>query len=356
MITGNKGEWSEIYTLLKLISDKKIFAGDAKLNKIEDIVYPIISILRDNKNSTHKYSYDSDIVIIDDKKEIVRIPICEFSKQAKFLLEKLKEKTKGTFAIPSIESFINSFHCTSLKAKSTKKSDITIVVHDVKAGINPTLGFSIKSQLGGASTLLNAGKTTNFIYEVSHLDITEIDKINSIETRSKIKDRILSIINNGGKFNFVGLENSVFYNNLLLIDSALPNILSELLYTFYSSSSTRLNDLLLCINNANPLEFDLQNGHPFYDYKIKRFLSDIALGMTPSSVWSGQLDATGGFLVVKEDGDILCYHIYNRNEFENYLVNNTKLETASSNRHNFGLLYEEKNKLFFKLNLQIRFH
>lgn len=46
MIKGNKGEWSEIYTLLKLISDKKIFAGDAKLNKIEDIVYPIISIFK----------------------------------------------------------------------------------------------------------------------------------------------------------------------------------------------------------------------------------------------------------------------------------------------------------------------
>ena len=40
---------------------------------------------------------------------------------------------------------------------------------------------------------------------------------------------------------------------------------------------------------------------------------------------------------------------------EDYLLNNTKLETASSSRHQFGQLYKENGELFFKLNLQIRF-
>ena len=35
MITGNKGEWSEVYALLKIIADKQLFAGDSDLNKIE---------------------------------------------------------------------------------------------------------------------------------------------------------------------------------------------------------------------------------------------------------------------------------------------------------------------------------
>lgn len=75
----------------------------------------------------------------------------------------------------------------------------------------------------------------------------------------------------------------------------------------------------------------------------------------PSKVWTGELDATGGYLVVKEDGEVLCYHIYNRNEFEDYLFANTKLETASSSKHKYGEIYEENGQLFFKLNLQIRF-
>lgn len=75
----------------------------------------------------------------------------------------------------------------------------------------------------------------------------------------------------------------------------------------------------------------------------------------PSKVWEGVYDAIGGYLIVKATGEVLCYHIYNKNEFENYLFANTKLETASSTRHEYGKIYEDNGQFFFKLNLQIRF-
>ena len=78
--------------------------------------------------------------------------------------------------------------------------------------------------------------------------------------------------------------------------------------------------------------------------------------MMPSKVWDGVYDATGGYLIVKENGDVLCYHIYNKNKFEDYLFNNTRLETASSTRHEFGSIYKQDGLYYFKLNLQIRFH
>ena len=46
MITGNKGEWSEIYALFKLLGDQKLIAGDADLNKVENLFYHIIKIIR----------------------------------------------------------------------------------------------------------------------------------------------------------------------------------------------------------------------------------------------------------------------------------------------------------------------
>jgi len=141
----------------------------------------------------------------------------------------------------------------------------------------------------------------------------------------------------------------------VLIDSLLPQILSEVLYEFYSSHGSKLSDLLSKVETKNPLKFDDSDNHAFYNYKIKRLLTDVALGMMPSKIWTGKYDATGGYLIVKDDGDIVCYHIYNRNEFEDYLLNNTKLDTASSSRHKFGQLYKENGELFFKLNLQIRF-
>jgi len=355
MITGNKGEWSEIYTLFKLLGDKQLFLGNKEIEKLEGIVYPILSVLRTENIGNFEYSIEDEIILISGGEEVLKIEITEFKQKAILLLGKIKENKERTFSVPEIETFMASINCLSLKASSTVKTDITIVVHDQRTNQQPTLGFSIKSQLGSPSTLLNAGKTTNFVFKINNLNLNEITDINNISTRSKIKDRIERIIEKDGQFNFVGTEKQIFSNNLVLIDSLLPQILSEAVFNFYTSKYSKLSDLVSKIEENNPLNFDTSNKHLFYEYKIKRFLTDVALGMMPSKVWTGQYDTTGGYLIVKEDGDVLCYHIYNRNEFENYLLNNTKLETASSSRHDFGEIYEESGELYFKLNLQIRF-
>jgi len=355
-IAGNKGEWSEIYTLLKILGDALLYTGDENLEKVEEIIYPIIKILREELNGSYEYTIDQDIVVISSNQlELHRMSVRDFQNQAKFLFQKIKEGN-GSFTIPEMERFMSDIYCSSLKADSSTKTDITIVIHDERINQTPTLGFSIKSQMGSPSTLLNAGKTTNFKYKINtRLSQVEVERINSISTKSKIKDRIEEVIKTGGKFSFVDTEQKIFSNNLVLIDSLLPQFLAEIVFEFYHSTFSKVIDLVDVVEKENILGFDASSGHQFYTYKMKRFLTDVALGMMPSKVWSGEYDATGGYLVVKEDGDVLCYHVYNRNIFENYLLNNTKLETASSSRHGFGALYEESGELFMNLNLQIRF-
>jgi len=356
MIIGNKGEWSEIYSLFKLLGDKNLFAGDVNLNKVEELFYPIIKIIRIENGGNFEYAIEENLVIISGGIEELRIPVKTFLTKSAELLTEIKGST-GSFSIPEVETFMKSINCQTLKAKSTSKTDIRIVIHDQRINQTAELGFSIKSQLGGEATLLNAGKTTNFIYQVLDFKATsgEIESINEIDTRSKIKDRIEAIKSKGGRLKFINLEQDIFKNNLVLIDSLLPNIVAEILNTFFTTSLSSIKDLTENINSKNPINYDNKYSHSFYEYKIKRFLTDVALGMTPSKVWSGIYDATGGYLIVKENGDVLCYHIYNRNQFEDYLFANTKLETASSTRHDFGKIYEENGCFYFKLNLQIRF-
>lgn len=357
MITGNKGEWSEIYALFKVLGDKQLFLGDKDIEKLKGLVYPIIKVLRSESNDDFEYSIQDEIILVSGSQEVLKIPISEFKDKALFLLNAIKENRERTFSVPKIEEFMQSINCVSLKANSSAKTDITIVVHDQRTNQQPTLGFSIKSQLGSPSTLLNAGKTTNFIYKISGQNLTseEIEEINSISSRSKIKDRISQIENKGGKLEFLKTERKIFSNNLVLIDSLLPEILSQIVFDFYSSEYSHLTDLVNSTAEKNPVNFDTENEHKFYEYKIKRFLTDVALGMMPSKVWTGEYDATGGYLIVKDNGEVLCYHIYNRNQFEDYLLNNTKFDTASSSRHGFGKIYQEDGQLYFKLNLQIRF-
>jgi len=355
MITGNKGEWSEIYALFKLLGDKELRPGNSEIKKIQNLVYPILKILRTEANGHFEYSIEDEIVVVSGNEEVLRVPISEFREKAAYLLDRIRTNS-GTFSIPEVERFMQSINCLSLKAGSSTKTDIRIVVHDQRTGQQPSLGFSIKSQLGNPSTLLNASQTTNFIYKITGLDLTqgEIEEINTISTRKKIKDRINVIKAKGGTFEFIKTQESVFGNNLVLIDSLLPQILSFLVLDFYSSERSSMKDLVCLAEKENPMNFDKLNKHRFYAYKIKHFLTDVALGMMPSKIWTGKHDASGGYLIVKSNGEILCYHIYDRNEFEDYLLSNTKFETPSS-RNKFGKIYEENGGLYFKLNLQIRF-
>ena len=143
-----------------------------------------------------------------------------------------------------------------------------------------------------------------------------------------------------------------------------------MIFCKYKNGKSKLIELLEEIKTQNPLNYNISKGHPFYEYKIKNFLTESALGMTPEAVWTGKYDATGGIIIVKDDGELVCYHIYNKNEFENYLLSHTKLEQASTSEdennpgfpkttkskpYKFGWIYEENGELFFKLNLQIRF-
>jgi len=358
-ITGNRGEWSEIYVFFKLLADGKLYAADSNLKKISDIFYPIIKILRDEIRGKWEYYRNSKIYVINgETSETIReIPISDFKKKAKFLLKQILKSKGITFSVPPIEQFMKSIECSTLKANPQQKRDITIVVHDPRTGFNPILGFSIKSQLGSASTLLNASRGTNFVYKLEdvHLNKKQINEINNINGRSKIKMRVRKIEQLGGRFRFSGLENEIFKLNLQLIDTILPVIISEILLDYYRGEGNSMFDLTNNVLKRNPCNYNLTESHPFYEYKIKNILTDIALGMTSTNVWNGVYDATGGIIIVRDDGEVLCYHIYNRNEFQDYLLKNTKLETPSSSRHNFGKIYIENSEYFFKLNLQIRF-
>lgn len=356
-IFGNKGEWSEMYVLFKLLGDGIVFAGDGDLNKLEEIFYPILKILRQEKEGKYAYSIEDDIVVVtEDGEELLRKNVAEFLYQATILIQRI-QKEKGSFNIPEVERFMKDIHCSTLKAKSSDKTDIRIVIHDPRTGMTPTLGFSIKSQVGNDATLLNASKATNFIYMVSgkKLSARIIKSINEISTRNKIMDRVKAIINQDALLDFCGMYSNTFCNNLILIDSCLPQIVAGILLNRYILGTTDLSQLTDYIAQKNPIGYDVSQNHRFYEHKIKNLLVASALGMVPDEPWNGRYDANGGYLVVKDDGDVLCYHFYDRNLIEDYLFKNVKLETPSSSRHDFATIYEENGKQLFKLNLQIRF-
>ena len=103
-ITGNKGEWSEIYALFRLLGEGKVHAGDADLNKL-DLYYPILNIIREEaKKYEYKPDSDKNIVVIDeDGNEFARISMSRFMEESKMLLDSIKISNQRSFEIPSTE-------------------------------------------------------------------------------------------------------------------------------------------------------------------------------------------------------------------------------------------------------------
>ncbi len=358
-LTGNKGEWSEVYTLFKLLGEGKVYAGDQNLNKIQDLFYPIIMILRQERDGDFNYEIQEKDVVIQTPEgaELLRTPASVFLVEAENLLRFINEND-GAFAIPQIESFMNSIYCHSLKAKSTDKTDIRIILHDRRTKMNSEMGFSIKSQLGGDSTLLNASKATNFNFKIEGASLSDDDivAINSLNPkRNKVIERVNTIKKKGGKLVFDKIDNRIFRNNLIMLDGDLPSIIANLLLEQLNSGISTLKELAERITETNPLGYDTTQSSPFYAYKIKHLLTSAALGLMPASTWSGKYDANGGYLVVKKDGEILCYHFYDRNRFEDFLFSNAYLERASTTRHEYASIIKEYDgTLSFKLNFQVR--
>ena len=278
-----------------------------------------------------------------------------FMQESASLLEEIKSAKKSAFEIYASEAFMSTIGCTKLKAPSKDKADIHIVIHDLRTNMTPLLGFSIKSQLGRASTLLNAGDPTNILYRVSgtKLTDTQIDEINAVDSHLS---RMSAIYNTGCSLQYADIEHETFKNNLLFLDSNMPQFIADCLLVDSVGEDSSLTHCVSEVAKKNPFGYNGKNVAEFYEHKMKVLLLSAALGMTPGKEWTGRYDANGGYLVVRKDGEIVCYHFYNQNDVEDYLYKNTRFERASRTRYGFGKLYRgEDGSVYMKLNLQIRF-
>ena len=350
----NKGDWSEFYVLLYLLGTRKLYAADEHLEKMDKYFFPIRKILRDDEPKTHVEFILSEIdrVKIYLNSELTReMSSREFLLEARQLYRDIL-RGKSSFSIPHAEEFLDKLSLRRLAAPSSAVTDITVELHDTYTGIDQIMGFSIKSYIGARPTLLNASEATNFIFEISGLSGSEAQAVNSLQGKEKIMDRFQKIHDLGGKLHYLRPANDVFFGNLIMIDSRMHEILACLLEYSYRTNEKNCRKIISYLEATNPLHFAREG---LYEYKFKQFLCAKALGMNPSRKWTGEDEANGGYIVAKANGDVLAYHLYNRDKFKQYLFDQTELDRGSTTRHNYATIFEENGKLYIRLNLQIRF-
>lgn len=356
MIKGNKGEWGEFYAFIKLIADKQLVGADADLEKIESSLFPILKIVREDAAGKFVYELleDEKVKLFSPDGETSVINSADLKTKVKEVFKAIQKNNK-TFDIPVASELIDRFKINSLNAGSNRKEDLILNIHDHTINRNHEVGFSIKSKLGSPATLLNASAATNFTFKINGLKESKVQKINKIDTKAKIRDRLTAVIEEGGSFVFHGVDSEIFEKNLRKIDTVMPEILAGILLAYFSNKGPEFPQLVQHIKDTEfkILQFNLS--YEDYTYKIKSLLNNSALGMVPATQWDGNLRAHGGVIVVREDGEVVCYHLYNAEAFRDYLFNNTRLDSPGTTRHGYGKIYVENREMFIKLNLHIRF-
>lgn len=362
IFSGNKGEWSEPYVILKLLADGTLHQADEKMEPSPVNFAKVVGAFREDTSAV--ITNDEMVAFTYSAKEDGTTKNIEIERQSLSVLsEKLYQAVietapgNGSFRLDEIADRLRELGFSQLKnpvprgLKSVKR-DLSLKILDPNTGTTPKLGFSVKSELGASPTLLNASKATNIIYRLDGFSDEKMQSVNAIKTTTKLIDRAEKIKSEAKKIEFVRYQNEMFYNNLLLIDCGLPRIVADALYLHYFASCVTTSEMLDAIRSLPPY-----NGfqEDFCAIKYKRFLRACALGMMPSKEWNDVDEASGGYIVVRSTGAIIAFYIYNRALFDQYLVENTQFERGSTSRHEYMSVFKEKNEYFLALNLQIRF-
>ena len=301
----NKGEWSELLVGLLLLKHRKCQ------------LYKTLTIME-----VQKMGFTSNILLSPEK---VNLHLIEKIKQQLY-----DQKNKGSFELSEIEQLKKQ---TSFKkGTSSEKGDLTLqysINNIVKTG-----DFGIKSMLGEPPTLLNASQATNFIFKVP-------SKYKDLE--GKPKELLKNIPKASIKFK--QCSNKILLQNLKMIDTSMDKYLAKIIISYYKGEGTSIIDLINCNFSESETTYVKKRFSDFLYYACTSFF--------PSKRWDG-LEKAVGCIFLEKDYSLFALHRIEINQFKKFLLLNSKLETSSTSRHRFGVIFKEDNSYYIQLNLQIR--
>jgi len=338
--TSNKGEWSEAYTFLRLLVNPLVSAANDDLEAKPGKYYLVkgINVAIDSSEVTVR-PMESKYALMDSAKGVTSDEIRSSLPQ---ILNEINSGERA-FSIPIAQSIFERMGLNKFKAASSKKVDIELELPSLGGGQDAKLGFSIKSMLGSASTLFNASSTTNIRFSFTPSKVTpqEILGLKYHELRPFLQ---------GEQISLEGFELETFKDNLEFFGSDFPEKLAQIVLTAYlGSGTTTLTEAITLWSADNGGQIAASK----LTFQMKNFLRSTALGMRPGSPWQGDLEGYGGYLIVKPDGDLVCLHLENDDDFRSYLLSHTKFDFPKSSL--FSRSSIQGSELHFSVNFQIRF-
>ena len=369
----NKGEWAEFYVMLKLLGEGKLYTADNLLRKNYKSYLDILKIIRQEcENQVLEYIIDEEKATVTIKPQesetiFAVIPTSDFNENARTLFDGIKNEKGSSVPAPNpVCDFAKVIYVSKPKAPAVKalkkqfggKNDIFIEVRDGQTAIVSIMGFSIKSKFGQNPTLFNAGSSSQYLYKLTGCNdemMTEFNAISENGGRGWAKCKEYLAIH-AITMEFARTQNPIYANNLFLIRESMAKIMAWCVKDRLISGSDNHNvkETVERMAAENPL--NVPNPQVYYEKALKDFLIAGFTGMTAGNVWDGKEQVNGGYIVVMDDGDILCYHSNDREAFRDYLYRNTFFEYVSADKYAWSRIIKIDDEYYLPLNVSIRFN
>lgn len=379
----NKGEWSEIYILFKLISDGRIYAADKDMNKLKNVFLDIISVIREEKAGfEYRYFPGDNVKITLNAEEVKIVDTQQFIKFMHKVWTMITKSNTTTFNDEEVQDFLRSIFIENITSPPQKKTDyfggtedIVLNTVDYRSGVSRIMGFSCKSDIDAGSTLFNAsGDNTNFIYELTgnmtdnimaqfNSMFKKVNRKNEVRLDVATGERMKYLKEQGIDIDFVTTATSVSGQNLVrCCGKEMPLLVAGMLKYYYyeccaSAKKASLDNAVKYLAETDYVNYGFDNLYETYRSKVTTLLYSMFTGLKFGKVWSGKSDVNGGYIVVKRDGDVVAFHSCIADEFKDFLFEKLNFEAPSCSRHKYMTVYkdEKTGRYYLKLALQFRF-
>ncbi|MBR2152887.1 MAG: HpaII family restriction endonuclease [Clostridia bacterium] len=369
----NKGEWAEFYVMMKLLGEGRLYTANKLLQKNYQSYLDVLKIIRQEcETQVLEYIIDenSSTVIVkpqDNDTALVTMPVDDFNNYAKMLFDGIKDVKGSSVPAPDpVCDFAKVIYVSKPKAPAVKalkkqfggKNDIFIEVRDGQTAIVSIMGFSIKSKFGQNPTLFNAGSSSQFLYKLTGCDDVMMNEFNDITENggrgwSKCKTYLAD---HGITMEFARTQNPIYNDNLFLVRESMAKIMAWCVKDrlIDSPGHFEVMETVERMIAANPL--GVPGARVYYEKAIKDFLMAGFTGMTAGKEWDGKEQVNGGYIVVMDDGDVICYHSNDRESFRDYLYKNTHFEYVSADKYVWSRIIKIDGEYYLPLNLSVRFN
>lgn len=358
-ISGNRGEWGELYALCKLLSEGVLHNSgeDLQSTTTQNLVLSIIRKESDERDLEYVINRDiSNVEIYLNGRLFRTVPQAEFALKAAELHNYLESKKGPSFDIPEFNDFIDMIGVTKLKPSDTDKPDITVKVFDSRTGSEYITRYSIKSFFGANPTLVNSSALTYFYYELVDFSDSDYESVASLP-RNKVKQRVALCKKLASEVRYSHLSEyaDVFHQNLLRVHPYAEATIGYMILESYAIRGKRSLPILEAVAATNPMNYE---DVALYQDAYIDYLWAVFFGMIPSVAWENR-DSVDGFLIVEPDGSMLSQLVVRKNTFADHLLSSTNFDTPSTSpgraTADTGCVFERDGKYYLTLSLQIKY-